>query len=176
MSERKVDDSETVKSVGRALAWLKRRDKKLYEVLLAKSREEGMKASDLLYEALRWKYVDSEMALDQISARDFLHMMERWNELQANFMRNWLDMLRIFWVEGITKWNEVIASVAEATKEEEKMVKKEKSPELAISILTSMPQMIMTLLTNIPQIMASFRELMTATQTTQTTIATPPAT
>jgi len=160
------DDADTVKSVGRALAWLKKRDKKLYEVLLSKSREEGVKASDLLYEALRWKYIDSEIALDQISARDFLNLMERWNELQANFMRNWLDMLKIFWVEGITKWNEVISSVAESIREEKEEGKKAKpSPELVINLLSSLPTMIMNMMTNMPQILSAFRELMTATPT-----------
>jgi len=179
VSEKKVklDDSETVKSVGRALAWLKKRDKKLYEVLLAKSKEEGMKASDLLYEALRWKYIDSEVALDQISARDFLHLMERWNDLQASFMKNWLDMLRLFWIEGITKWNEVISSVAEVTKEEEKEEKKAKpSPEFVLSLISSMPQVIMTFLTNIPQMMTAFRELMTTATMTQATTTTTPTT
>jgi hypothetical protein len=154
------DDMETVKSVGRALAWLKRKDKTLYETLIRKSREEGVKASDLLYEALRWKYIDSELSLDQISARDFLNLMERWNEMQTNFMRNWLDMLRIFWVEGINKWNEVISAVSEQLEAEKKQEKAKPSPEMVLNLISALPSMVMNLMTNLPQMIQSMSEFM----------------
>jgi hypothetical protein len=164
------DDMETVKSVGRALAWLKRRDKTLYETLLRKAREEGVKASDLLYEALRWKYIDSELSLDQISARDFLNLMERWNEMQTNFMRNWLDMLRIFWVEGINKWNEVISAVSEQLEAEKKQEKPKASPEMVMNLISALPSMVMNLMTNLPQMFQSMSEFMRATTPQSTAI------
>jgi len=178
MSEKNIsvakDDMETVKSVGRALAWLKRKDKTLYETLLRKAREEGIKASDLLYEALRWKYIDSELSLDQISARDFLNLMERWNEMQTNFMRNWLDMLRIFWVEGINKWNEVISAVSEQIEAEKRQEKEQEKPraepETILQLMSALPSMIMNMMTNIPQMMQSFNEFMRTSQM-QTPIA-----
>jgi len=167
MSEKRIDvtkdDMETVKSVGRALAWLKRKDKTLYETLLRKAREEGVKASDLLYEALRWKYIDSELSLDQISARDFLNLMERWNEMQTNFMRNWLDMLRIFWVEGINKWNEVISAVSEQLEAEKKQEKPKTTPEMVMNLISALPSMIMNLMTNLPQMIQSMSEFMRTT-------------
>jgi len=166
------DDMETVKSVGRALAWLKRKDKTLYETLLKKAREEGVKASDLLYEALRWKYIDSELSLDQISARDFLNLMERWNEMQTNFMRNWLDMLRIFWVEGINKWNEVISAVSEQIEAEKKTEKAKPSPELVMNLISALPSMVMNLMTNLPQMIQSMTQYIsefTRTTTPQST-------
>jgi hypothetical protein len=169
MSEKK-DDMETVKSVGRALAWLKRKDKTLYATLLKKASEEGVKASDLLYEALRWKYIDSEISLDQISARDFLNLMERWNEMQTNFMKNWLDMLRIFWVEGINKWNEVINAVAEQMEAEKKTEKPRTEPETILNLMSALPSMVMNMMTNIPQMMQSFTEFMRTSQM-QTPIA-----
>jgi hypothetical protein len=164
------DDMETVKSVGRALAWLKRKDKTLYETLLRKAREEGIKASDLLYEALRWKYIDSELSLDQISARDFLNLMERWNEMQTNFMRNWLDMLRIFWVEGINKWNEVISAVSEQLESEKKQEKPKASPEMVMNLISALPSMVMNLMTNLPQMVQSMSEFMRATTPQSTAI------
>jgi RNA processing factor Prp31 len=174
MSEKRIDvtkdDMETVKSVGRALAWLKRKDKTLYETLLRKAREEGVKASDLLYEALRWKYIDSELSLDQISARDFLNLMERWNEMQTNFMRNWLDMLRIFWVEGINKWNEVISAVSEQIEAEKKQEKPKASPEMVINLISALPSMIMNMMTNLPQMIQSMSEFIRVGQTSQPAI------
>jgi RNA processing factor Prp31 len=164
------DDMETVKSVGRALAWLKRKDKTLYETLLRKAREEGVKASDLLYEALRWKYIDSELSLDQISARDFLNLMERWNEMQTNFMRNWLDMLRIFWVEGINKWNEVISAVSEQIEAEKKQEKPKASPEMVMNLISALPSMVMNLMTNLPQMIQSMSEFMRTTTPQSTAI------
>jgi len=164
------DDMETVKSVGRALAWLKRKDKTLYETLLRKAREEGIKASDLLYEALRWKYIDSELSLDQISARDFLNLMERWNEMQTNFMRNWLDMLRIFWVEGINKWNEVISAVSEQIEAEKKQEKPKASPEMVMNLISALPSMVMNLMTNLPQMIQSMSEFMRTTTPQSTAI------
>jgi hypothetical protein len=166
MSDDVVDDAETVKNVGRSLAWIKKRNPELYRVLIQRAKEEGVKASDILIEALKFAYIDKERIFESMTARDFLVIIEKWNELQATMLRYMLDLVRVFWVEGFTKYNEIISAISETLKEEEeekKKGKKEKKldPETLMSMMMSIPQMMFQLMTTLPQALSSMAQMQT---------------
>jgi len=172
MSDDVVDDAETVKNVGRSLAWIKKRNPELYRALIQRAKEEGVKASDILIEALKFAYIDRERIFETMTARDFLVIIEKWNELQATMLRYMLDLVRVFWVEGFTKYNEIISAISETLKEEEeekKKGKKEKKldPETLMSIIMSIPQMVFQLMTTLPQALSGMAQTQTLQQSQQ---------
>jgi len=161
MSQIEIDDAETVKSVGRSLAWIKKRNPELYRILIEKAKEEGLKASDIILDALKFAYIQKEKIFEGLTAREFLVIVEKWNELQANMLKYMLDLIKVFWVEGFTKYNEIINAITEALKEEEKEREKElkekKKPniETVMAMISALPQMITTILQVLPEIVRS---------------------
>ena len=153
MTEYEKDDPETVKTVGRSLAWIKKRNPELYQALMKRAKEEGVKVSDILIDALKWSYIDRERVFENMTARDFLTVIEKWNDLQAEMLKYMLELIKVFWVEGFTKYNEIVSAISETIKEEEEKSKGKKKldPEIMLSIISAIPQTLITLMQSLPQ-------------------------
>ena len=140
LKERKKDKRSDVILVGRNLAWLKRKDPELYDYILKKAEEENLTASEILTKALRYAYMERERLLEDMSAREFLAVVDRWNEVQKEFLKHLLDYVGTFMKLGFEKYNEIIGAISEAVKEDlqKEQTKKKVDPELLMSTFNSL--------------------------------------
>lgn len=160
MEERKKDKKQDVILIGRNLAWIKKRDPELYEILMKRAEEEGTTASEILLRALRYSYIDSESTLDTLTARQFLVLMSKYNELQTEFMKNMLDFVSVFFKLGFEKITDIINVISESIEEEMKEKEKEKPKRdptefmsIIMGLINSLPNIFMNMYTNINELM-----------------------
>ena len=141
-----VDDKRTTMAVGRILGWLKKKDEQLYEYLVEKAQNEGVKPSDLIVEALRSHYITPEELLEKMSARELLIIIRKWNEITKDVIGWQLEFLRTFWIEGFQRYSDMINAIAESIKEEEKTKPKKKiSVDTMFEIMSRMMELISTM-------------------------------
>lgn len=152
---------EEAYQIGRTLGWLKRKDKSLYEWISEVAEKKKIKPTDIIIEALKTAFLESEMQLDALTARQLLQIIRVWNELQREFLGYILDLVKVFWIEGFKKYTEIITMITEAAEEE----KKEKKLKMTPEAIAAMPQMMMSALTTalsmIPQLQTAMQQIFT---------------
>lgn len=151
--QRKKDKKDEVILVGRNLAWIKKKNPELYDFILKKAEEEGLTASDILEKAIKYTFMERESILESLSAREFLVMIDKWNELQTRFLKNLLDYVTMFFKMGFEKYTEIINAISESIKEEASKTEESKGKK-KIDVETLLP-FISGLTTSIPQIISS---------------------
>lgn len=166
--KRKKDKRSDVILVGRNLAWVKKKDPELYDYILKKAEEENLTASDIITKALRYAYMERERLLEDMSAREFLAVVDRWNEVQKEFLKHLLDYVTTFMKLGFEKYSEIISAISESVKEDMEKEKKVKKvdPELLMSMITSLPSIIPQVITSLNE---TLRNMMNIQQTPQQT-------
>ena len=111
--------------------------------------------------SLKDAYLESELQLEKMTARQFINVIKMWNELQEGFLKYMLDLIKVFWIEGFRKYTEILSTMSETAEEESK--KKKVSPE----ILQTLPSLITSILTQaftiIPQLQQNFQQMFTQT-------------
>jgi len=163
MSDEEESDltKEEAYQIGRTLGWLKRKDKVLYDWITELAEKKKIKPSEIITEALKDAYLESELQLEKMTARQFINVIKMWNELQEGFLKYMLDLIKVFWIEGFRKYTEILSTMSETAEEESK--KKKVSPE----ILQTLPSLITSILTQaftiIPQLQQNFQQMFTQT-------------
>jgi len=154
--KKKKDKREEVILVGRNLAWIKKKNPELYDYILNVAEEEGLTASDILERAIRYAFVERESLLERLTAREFLVMIDKWNELQTQFLKNLLDYVSMFFKLGFEKYTEIINAISETVREDMKKDSGEKKhkiePEHLMSFLASLTATIPQMFTSIMNI------------------------
>jgi len=139
------DDRETTMAVGRILGWIKKKDPELYDYLVERAEQEKKKVSDIIVEALRGHYITPEQLLENLSARELLIIIRKWNEITRDVIAWQLEFLRTFWIEGFNRYSEMINAIAESIKEETKKPKAKISPSLFFEMMEKMISIAMTM-------------------------------
>ena len=133
---------EEAMELGRSLGWVKRRDPELYEYLIKRAEKEKVKASDLIVEAIKRMKMDDEIQLEEMTARQFLAMIRLWNEIMRDNLHFVTEMVRTFWIEGFTKYAEIISTIGEKVEAEMKEKRPKLSPEQLQTIVSMIPEAI----------------------------------
>lgn len=132
--------------IGRSLGWLKRKDPELYEYLIKRAEKEKVKASDLIVEAMKRMKMDDEIQLEEMTARQFLAMIRLWNEIMKDNLHFVTEMVRTFWIEGFTKYAEIISTIGEKVEAEMQQRKPKMEPEQIQAIIATLPETIKTMM------------------------------
>jgi len=128
--------------IGRSLGWLKRKDPALYEYLIKRAEKEKVKASDLIVEAMKRMKMDDEIQLEEMTARQFLAMIRLWNEIMRDNLHFVTEMVRTFWIEGFTKYAEIISTIGEKVEAEMQQRKPKMEPEQIQAMIATLPETI----------------------------------
>jgi hypothetical protein len=141
------DEEETMgkdeaMEIGRSLGWLKRKDPALYEYLIKRAEKEKIKASDLIVEAMKRMKMDDEIQLEEMTARQFLAMIRLWNEIMRDNLHFVTEMVRTFWIEGFTKYAEIISTIGEKVEAEMQTRKPKLSPDQIQAMIATLPETI----------------------------------
>jgi hypothetical protein len=133
---------EEAMELGRSLGWVKRRDPELYEYLIKRAEKEKVKASDLIVEAIKRMKMDDEIQLEEMTARQFLAMIRLWNEIMRDNLHFVTEMVRTFWIEGFTKYAEIISTIGEKVEAELKEKRPRMTPEQIQAMMATIPEAI----------------------------------
>lgn len=165
MSDEEKEEIELTKEeayqIGRTLGWLKRKDKVLYDWITDLAEKKKIKPSEIIVEAIKDAYMESELQLEKMTARQFVNVIKLWNELQESFLKYMLDLIKVFWVEGFKKYTEILATMSETAEEEKEKTKKKITPEMMQTLPTLITTAMTQALSLIPQLQQTFQQMFT---------------
>jgi hypothetical protein len=141
-NEEETMGKDEAMEIGRSLGWLKRKDPALYEYLIKRAEKEKIKASDLIVEAMKRMKMDDEIQLEEMTARQFLAMIRLWNDIMRDNLHFVTEMVRTFWIEGFTKYAEIISTIGEKVEAEMQQRKPKISPDQIQAMIATLPETI----------------------------------
>jgi len=147
--KRKKVDEESF-SAGRLLGVVARRDPELYERLKIYAEQQGMKPTEIVYDALQ--LYDEFLTLSAVDAKSLVAALKLLDHLFKRLMQMMLTLNQFFTSEFFTQQIEIMHNIRQQQMQElakqQAEEKKSKKQELKEQIMMSVMNMFMGLLTN----------------------------
>jgi len=144
--KRKKVDEESF-SAGRLLGVVARRDPELYERLKIYAEQQGMKPTDIVYDALQ--LYDEFLTLSAVDAKGLVAALKLLDHLFKRLMQMMLTLNQYFTSEFFTQQIEIMHNLRQQQVQQQQQAEKSKRQELKEQLVMNIMNMVFTMLSNV---------------------------